>query len=168
MQLQKITPFLWYDDQAEEAADFYTSIFKNSKRSESEQAKRAEIEQNGKDAPTPDATVTSVEFEIEGQRLIAFNGGPHFKFTPAISLFVNCDSQEEVDYFWEKLCEGGEESQCGWLVDKFGLSWQIAPAALIEMLQDEDKVKARNVMEAMMQMHKIDIPTLREAYNKGA
>lgn len=156
--MQKITPFLWFDNQAEEAADFYCSIFKNSKRDG--------VKTYGEGVPTPDGTITSVTFEVEGQQLIAFNGGPDFPFTPAISLSVNCQTQQEVDELWEKLCDGGQESQCGWLQDKFGLSWQIVPEALIEMIQDPDKVKAKNVMDAMMQMRKIDIETLQKAYDR--
>lgn len=155
--MQKVVPFLWFDTQAEEAADFYCSIFKNSSRETTERY--------GEDVPTPDGTITSVEFEIEGQRLIAFNGGPDLKFSPAISLMVDCKTQEEVDYYWEKLGEGGTPIQCGWLTDKFGLTWQIVPTALTKMLQDEDKVKAGRVMQAMMQMVKIDIAKLQEAYN---
>jgi predicted 3-demethylubiquinone-9 3-methyltransferase (glyoxalase superfamily) len=161
--MQKITPFLWFDDQAEEAAKFYTSIFKDSKvgkilRYSEETAK---ISQSGR----PPGSVLTVEFEIEGQKFTALNGGPQFKFNESVSFVVNCETQEEVDYFWEKLtADGGQESACGWLKDKFGVSWQITPTVLIEMLQDENAAKSERVMNAMLQMQKIDIKTLREAY----
>jgi len=161
--MQKITPFLWFDDQAEEAAKFYTSIFKDSKvgkilRYSEETAK---ISQSGR----PPGSVLTVEFEIVGQKFTALNGGPQFKFNESVSFVVNCETQEEVDYFWEKLtADGGQESACGWLKDKFGVSWQITPTVLIEMLQDENAEKSERVMNAMLQMQKIDIKTLREAY----
>jgi predicted 3-demethylubiquinone-9 3-methyltransferase (glyoxalase superfamily) len=147
--MQKITPFLWYDGQAEAAANLYVSIFKDSKI--------VSVSRNG-------AAVMSVTLELEGQRLHAFNGGPHFKFTPAISLFVDCETQEEVDELWGKLSAGGEESRCGWLKDRYGLSWQIIPKVLGQMLQDQDPKKARNVMQAMLKMSKIDIAGLKRAY----
>lgn len=147
--MQKITPFLWFNDNAEEAIRFYTSIFKNSKI--------GNMMRNGD-------TVMSVTFQLDGQGFIALNGGPPFKFTEAISLFVTCENQEEVDYYWEKLSEGGEQSRCGWLKDKFGLSWQVVPRILGELLQDKDPVKANNVMNAMLAMDKIDIETLQQAY----
>ena len=161
--MQKITPFLWFDDQAEEAAKFYTSIFKNSKVGKitryGESAEKA--------ARRPAGSVMTVEFELEGQKFTALNGGPVFKFNESISFVVNCDTQEEVDYFWEKLsADGGQESQCGWLKDKFGVSWQIVPTVLIEMLQDKDSEKSERVMKAMLQMQKIDIKTLKEAYER--
>lgn len=149
--MQKITPFLWFNNSAEEAMRFYTSIFKNSKV--------GTIMRNGD-------TVTSVTFQLDGQDFMALNGGPQFKFTEAISLFVTCENQEEVDYFWEKLSEGGEKSRCGWLKDKFGLSWQIIPRILGELLQDKDPKKANNVMNAMLAMDKIDIQILQQAYSK--
>jgi predicted 3-demethylubiquinone-9 3-methyltransferase (glyoxalase superfamily) len=149
--MQKITPFLWFDANAEEAANFYTSIFKNSKTSS--------ISRTGEAGP-----VMSVTFQLEGQDFIALNGGPQFTFSPAISFFVNCKTQEEVDALWDKLSEGGEKQQCGWLKDKFGVSWQIIPSALGEMLQDKDPEKAQRVMQTMLQMHKIDIKALKEAY----
>ena len=159
--MQKITPFLWFDDQAEKAAKFYTSIFKNSKVGKitryGESAEKA--------AGRPAGSVMTVEFELEGQKFTALNGGPVFKFNESISFVVNCDTQEEVDSFWEKLsADGGQESQCGWLRDKFGVSWQVVPRALINMLQDKDPKKSERVMKAMLQMQKLDIKTLEDAY----
>jgi predicted 3-demethylubiquinone-9 3-methyltransferase (glyoxalase superfamily) len=156
--MQKITPFLWFDNQAEEAANFYTSIFKNSKV--------GNVARYGEAGPGPEGSVMTVSFQLEGQEFTALNGGPAFKFTEAISFFVDCKSQEEVDELWEKLSAGGEEGPCGWLKDKFGLSWQIVPTVLIEMLNDPDPEKARRVTEAMLQMKKIDIPTLEQAYEQ--
>lgn len=156
--MQKITPFLWFDDQAEEAMNFYTSIFKNSKR--------GRITRYGEGAPVPKGTVMSVTFQLEGQEFMALNGGPHYTFSPPISLFVNCQTQEEVDELWEKLSAGGEKSRCGWLKDKYGLSWQVIPAALTEMLQDKDAEKSKRVMTAMLQMDKIDIQRLKQAYEQ--
>jgi predicted 3-demethylubiquinone-9 3-methyltransferase (glyoxalase superfamily) len=150
--MQKITPFLWYDGKADEAAKFYTSIFKNSKI--------VNIR------PGPQGSVMGVEFQLEGQDFIALNGGPHFTFSPAISFFVSCKTQAEVDELWEKLSAGGEKQPCGWLKDKFGVSWQIIPTVLGEMLQDKDAGKAKRVMEAMLQMKKIDIKGLKEAYGR--
>ena len=159
--MQKITPFLWFDNEAEQAAQFYTSIFKNSKigkitRYDEEAAKAAD---------RPAGSVMTVEFQVEGQEFVALNGGPVFKFTEAVSFVVNCKTQEEIDHFWSKLSDGGEESRCGWLKDKFGLSWQIVPTVLIEMLADKDTAKAKRVTHAMLQMDKIDIPTLNKAYH---
>ncbi|WP_420627371.1 VOC family protein [Candidatus Leptofilum sp.] len=157
--MQKITPFLWFDTQAEEAINLYVSIFNNSKI--------LEINRYGKDAPFPEGTLFTARFQLEGQEFVAMNAGPHFKFTEAISLYVDCHSQEEVDALWTKLLEGGgEEQQCGWLKDKFGLSWQIIPSVLIEMMNDEDPVKAQKVTEAMLQMQKIEIDKLQAAYNQ--
>ena len=156
--MQKITPFLWFDNQAEEAANFYTSIFKNSKV--------GNVARYGEAGPGPEGSVMTVSFQLEGQEFTALNGGPAFKFTEAISFFVDCKSQEEVDELWEKLTAGGEEGPCGWLKDKFGLSWQIVPTVLIEMLNDPDPEKARRATEAMLQMKKIDIPTLERAYEQ--
>ena len=147
--MQKITPFLWFDGKAEEAMRFYTSVFKN--------AKPGKVMRSGE-------TVTSVTFELEGQEFMALNGGPHFKFSPAVSFFVSCKTQQEVDYFWNSLSEGGETQPCGWLTDKYGLSWQIIPTALGEMLQDKDAQKSQRVMKAMLQMKKIDIARLKQAY----
>lgn len=157
--MQKITPFLWFDHQAEEAMNFYVSIFKNSKI--------VGVSRYGEAGPGPKGSVMSGTFQLEGQTFLALNGGPHFHFTPAISLFVNCESQEEVDQLWEKLSEGGEKSRCGWLKDKYGLSWQIIPTALGEMLSDKDPAKSQRAMKAMLQMDKIDIQTLRQAYNSA-
>jgi predicted 3-demethylubiquinone-9 3-methyltransferase (glyoxalase superfamily) len=150
--MEKITPFLWFDDKAEEAARFYISIFKN--------AKILSSSGNG-------GAGTSVTMEVEGQRLTLFNGGPMFKFTEAISLFVDCETQEEVDELWAKLTAGGAESRCGWLKDKYGLSWQIIPKALGQMLQDKDPKKAQRVLQAMLQMRKIDIAGLKKAYDQA-
>lgn len=149
--MQKITPFLWFDGQAEEAMNYYVSIFKNSKV--------LSVNRAGEGGP-----VISVTFELDGQQFQALNGGPQFKFTEAISLFVNCETQEEVDELWEKLSAGGEKSRCGWLKDKYGLSWQIIPSLLGKLLQDKDPAKAQRVMQAMLQMSKIDIKTLQLAY----
>ena len=152
---QKITPFLWYADQAEEAAKFYTSIFKNSKIKT--------VARYGDAGPGPKGSVMTIAFEIEGQEFIALNGGPHFKFTPAVSFVINCDTQEEVDGFWDKLSAGGKTDRCGWLTDKFGLSWQVVPRALVELIRDPDPARSKRVMEAMLQMTKIDIPMLKKA-----
>ena len=159
--MQKITPFLWCDDQAEQAAKFYTSVFKNSKIGRILRYDEA----SAKAAGRPAGSVLTVEFEIEGQKFTALNGGPQFKFNESVSFVVNCKTQEEVDYFWEKLTsDGGQESECGWLKDKFGLSWQITPTVLIDMLNDKDPKKAGRVMKAMMQMQKIEINKLKAAY----
>ena len=153
---QKITPFLWFDDQAEEAAMFYVSIFKNSQI--------LGISHYGDEGPGKPGKVMSVRFELEGQKFFALNGGPLFAFTPAISFYVDCKNQQEVDELWEKLTEGGEESRCGWLKDKYGLSWQIIPSVLGDMLQDEDDEKSGKVMQAMLKMGKIEIKELEKAY----
>ncbi len=157
--MQKIIPFLWFDNQAEEAANFYTSIFKNSKV--------LNIARYGEAGPRPAGTVMTVTFQLDGQEFTALNGGPEFKFTEAISLFVNCETQEEVDRLWESLSASGEKGQCGWLKDKYGVSWQIVPTALGQMLQDPNPQKARNVVQAMLQMTKIDIAALRRAYEQN-
>jgi len=154
--MQKIRPFLWFDDKAEEAANFYTAIFRN--------AKIGSVMRYGEAGPRPNGSVMSVTFELEGQEFIALNGGSHFSFTPAVSFFVSCETQEEVDAYWEKLSAGGEPNRCGWLTDKYGLSWQIVPAVLGEMLQDKDAAKANRVMQAMLRMVKLDIATLKQAY----
>lgn len=156
--MQKITPFLWYDDKAEEAMNFYVSIFKNSKV--------LRVTRYGEAGPGPKGTVMTAEFQLEGQEFVALNGGPHFKFDEAISFVVNCETQEEVDYFWQKLSEGGAESQCGWLKDKYGLSWQVVPTILAELLLDKDPEKSERVMKAMLQMKKIDIKALKQAYEQ--
>ena len=159
--MQKITTFLWFDNNAEEAVNFYVSIFKNSKVVNITRYNDA----SAKAAGRPEGSVMTLEFQLEGQNFVAINAGPHFKFTEAISFVVDCGSQEEVDYFWEKLtADGGQESQCGWLKDKYGLSWQITPRVLIEMIGDKDPQKAQRVMQAMLQMKKIDIATLKRAY----
>lgn len=157
--MQKITPFLWFDDKAEEAMNFYVSIFKNSKV--------GNVTRYGKAGPGPEGTVMSATFQLDGQDFFALNGGPHFKFTPAISFFVNCETQQEVDELWEKLSAGGREDRCGWLQDKYGLSWQIIPSALTKLLHDKDPEKSRRVMQAMLQMVKIDIQGLQRAYDQG-
>ncbi|HKV63575.1 MAG TPA: VOC family protein [Candidatus Acidoferrum sp.] len=150
--MQKIRPFLWFDNKAEEAMNFYVSIFKNSKI--------VSISRVG-------GRFTSGTFQLDGQEFLALNGGPQFTFTPAISFFVNCETQEEVDELWEKLSEGGEKERCGWLKDRFGLSWQIIPLALGKMLYDKDPEKAKRVLQAMLQMNKIEIKALQQAYGEG-
>ena len=154
--MQRITPFLWFDGKAEEAMNFYISIFKNSKV--------GRVTRYGEGGPEPKGTVMSATFQLEGQEFMALNGGPQFRFTPAISFFVNCETQQEVDELWEKLSEGGQKERCGWLKDKYGLSWQIIPSALGRMLGDKDPEKSKRVMEAMLQMDKIDIKGLQKAY----
>ena len=156
--MPKISPFLWYDTQAEEAARFYVSIFKNSQV--------GRITRYGGVGPGTKGSVMTVEFTLDGQEFIALNGGPHFKFNEAISFSMDCKTQEEVDSYWGKLSQGGEEQPCGWLKDKFGLSWQINPTILGEMLADADPVKAKRVAEAMLKMKKIDIAALKKAYNQ--
>jgi predicted 3-demethylubiquinone-9 3-methyltransferase (glyoxalase superfamily) len=155
--MQKITPFLWYGDQAGEAARFYVSVFKNSQI----------LSINGDDPADASDRVSSARVRLDGQELILFNGGPHFTFNEAISLFVNCETQDDVDELWEKLSEGGETSRCGWLKDKFGVSWQIVPTALGEMLNDPDDEKSERAMDAMLGMTKIDIAGLRKAFEGG-
>jgi predicted 3-demethylubiquinone-9 3-methyltransferase (glyoxalase superfamily) len=158
--MQKITPFLWFNDNAEEAVKFYTSIFKKSKI-----GKIARYDEAGeKAAGRPAGSVMTIEFEIEGQDFIALNGGPHFKFNEAVSFVVSCKTQAEVDYYWNKLSAGGKEVQCGWLTDKFGLSWQIVPTILGELMSDKDPVKSQRVMKAMLKMVKLDINKLKAAY----
>jgi predicted 3-demethylubiquinone-9 3-methyltransferase (glyoxalase superfamily) len=160
--MQKITPCLWFDNQAEEAVNFYASIFKNSKV-----GKVARYgEEGARVSGRPKGTVMTVTFELDGQEYMALNGGPHFKFTEAISLVVNCKTQEEVDELWEKLSAGGEKGVCGWLKDKYGLSWQIGPTVLGEMMQDKDPEKTNRVMKAILQMGKLDIARLRQAYGR--
>lgn len=154
--MTKITPFLWFDNQAEEAMNFYVSVFKNSKV--------LSVNRYGEGSPAPKGTVMTANFQLEGQAFTALNGGPMFKFTPAISFVVHCETQAEVDEYWEKLSAGGKENQCAWLEDKFGVSWQIVPNVLIELLSDPDPAKAGRVMQAMMQMTKIDIAVLKRAY----
>jgi predicted 3-demethylubiquinone-9 3-methyltransferase (glyoxalase superfamily) len=157
--MHKITPFLWFDGKAEEAMNFYVSIFKNSKV--------GRVTRYGEAGPSPKGTVMSATFQLDGQDFLALNGGPQFTFSPAISFFVNCETQEEVDDLWEKLSEGGKKERCGWLKDKYGLSWQIIPSALGTMLNDKDAEKSSRVMHAMLQMDKIDIKGLQWAYDRG-
>ena len=157
--MQKITPFLWFDNNAEEAANFYLSVFKNSKILNT--ARYSEV------GPGPKGTVMTVEFELDGQEFVALNGGPQFKFTEAVSFVVNCDTQEEVDYYWERLSEGGEKSRCGWLRDKFGLGWQVTPTILGKLLADKDQEKANRVMQTMLKMDKLDIEPLQRAYEES-
>ena len=155
--MQKITPFLWFNGNAEEAAALYTSLFKNSRI--------GNIARYGEAGPGAKGSVMSVTFELDGQEFIALNGGPQFTFTPAVSFLVSCETQDEVDRLWEKLCEGGRPNRCGWLQDKFGLSWQIVPSVLGRMLHDKDPEKSKRVMQAMLQMDKLDIAGLEHAYN---
>jgi len=157
--IQKITPFLWFDHQAEEAAAFYASIFPNSRI--------IKVIRYGEAGPGPAGSAMTVEFELDGQSFVALNGGPHFKFTEAISFVVNCQTQEEVDDYWEKLSEGGTPVECGWLKDRFGLSWQIVPTALPKLLSDPDPEKAQRVMKAMLTMKKLDISGIEQAYDKS-
>jgi len=157
--MQKITPFLWFDNQAEEAALFYTSIFKNSQI--------GAIARYGDEGPGPKGSAMTVSFQLLGQEFTALNGGPVFTFSPAISFVVHCESQAEVDHFWESLSAGGQEEQCGWLKDKFGVTWQIVPVVLYELLQDKDAEKAQRVTRAMLKMVKLDIAQLKRAYEEG-
>ena len=153
--MQKISPFLWFDNQAEEAAHFYTSIFKD--------ASIGNISRYGAGGPGPEGAVMVISFKLAGQEFTALNGGPQFKFTEAISLMVSCETQEEIDYYWEQLSAGGKESQCGWLKDKYGLSWQIIPANMGKLMSNKDPEKAARTMQAMMQMSKLDIAALEQA-----
>ena len=157
--MQKIIPFLWFDNQAEEAANFYTSIFKNSKI--------GTVSRFGPEGPGPEGSVMTISFQLDGQEFTALNGGPEFNFTEAISFFVNCEDQAEVDELWDKLSAVPEAEVCGWLKDKYGVSWQIIPTVLMELLNDPDPVKAQKVAQAMLQMKKIDIQTLKEAYEQA-
>ena len=160
MESQKITPFLWFDDKAEEAMHFYLGIFRNSKP--------GILRRYGESGPGKPGAVMTVSFELEGQEFFALNGGPHFQFTPAISFFVNCETQEEIDHYWEKLpADGGELNRCGWLKDKYGITWQIVPSALGRLLGDQDAAKANRVMQTMMQMTKLDIAALQQAYDQA-
>jgi predicted 3-demethylubiquinone-9 3-methyltransferase (glyoxalase superfamily) len=156
--IQKITPFLWFDHQAEEAANFYVSIFPNSSVEK--------VHRYGDSGPGPAGSVMTVAFRLEGQPFTALNGGPIFKFTEAISFVVHCENQDEVDKYWDQLSQSGQETQCGWLKDKFGLSWQIVPQAFLEMIQDKDPAKVGRVMKAMMQMKKLDVAELEKAYRQ--
>jgi len=154
--MPKITPFLWFDNNAEEAANFYVSVFKNSKL--------LNVARYSDAGPGPKDTVMTAEFELDGQKFVALNGGPRFKFTEAISFVVHCETQEEVDYYWQRLSEGGEKSRCGWLKDKFGLWWQVVPTILNKLIADKDPQKSKRVMEAMLRMDKIDIEPLQRAH----
>jgi len=158
---QKITPFLWFEDQAEEAANFYVSIFENSRIVNVTRYNEASARAAGRRA----GSVMTVAFVLDGQEFTALNGGPIFKFSEATSFVVHCQSQKEVDHFWERLADGGQEVQCGWLKDRFGVSWQVVPDAMIEMLQDQDAEKSERVMSAMLQMKKIDVDGLKKAYD---
>jgi predicted 3-demethylubiquinone-9 3-methyltransferase (glyoxalase superfamily) len=160
---RKITPFLWFDTQAEQAAKFYTAIFRNSRINQISRYGKAGHETHGMDA----GSVMTVAFEIEGQSFVALNGGPHFKFNEAVSFQITCETQDEIDYFWSKLSEDGQESQCGWLKDKFGLSWQVVPAILPHLLMGDDKAKSERAMAALMQMKKLDIAALQRAHAGG-
>jgi predicted 3-demethylubiquinone-9 3-methyltransferase (glyoxalase superfamily) len=157
--MQKITPCLWFDGKAEEAMTFYASIFKRSKV--------VDVMRYGEAGPGPKGTVMAVTFELDGQRFMALNGGPLYTFTPAISLFVSCETQDEIDAYWERLADGGKPVQCGWLTDKYGVSWQIVPKVLGDMLQDEDPEKSARVMRAMLGMVKLEIAGLERAYAQG-
>lgn len=157
--MQKITPFLWFDHQAEEAMNFYVSIFKNSEV--------LNVNRYPEGSPMPVGTLMTASFSLDGQTFIALNGGPRFSFSQAVSFVVNCETQEEVDYYWEKLSEGGQEGQCAWLTDKFGVPWQIVPTVLGQLLSDPDPAKSGRVMQAMMQMQKIDIGVLEQAYRRA-
>jgi predicted 3-demethylubiquinone-9 3-methyltransferase (glyoxalase superfamily) len=154
--MQLITPFLWFDNNAEEAMNFYVSVFKNSRV--------GRVTRYGEAGPGPAGSVMTVEFELDGQKFVGLNGGPHFKFTEAVSFTVRCETQEEIDYYWDKLSEGGQTSRCGWLKDKFGLSWQVEPRILGDLMTDKDPEKAKRVMEAMLKMDKIDIEPIKRAY----
>jgi len=160
---QKITPCLWFDDQAEEAVKFYTSIFKKSKVGRIARYGEAGAKVSGR----PKGSVMTATFEIEGQEFMALNGGPHFRFSEAVSFIVNCETQQEIDQLWEKLSEGGEQGVCGWLKDKYGLSWQVIPTVLEKMMQDKDSDKTNRVMRALLQMKKLDIRRLEEAYERS-
>jgi predicted 3-demethylubiquinone-9 3-methyltransferase (glyoxalase superfamily) len=157
--MKRITPFLWFDDKAEEAMNFYVAVFKNSKV--------GSVTRYGEGGPGPKGKVMTATFELDGQEFMALNAGPQFKFTEAISFYVNCETQEEVDELWEKLSKGGQQGQCGWLKDKFGLSWQVVPSILGKLLRDKDPEKSKRVMKAMLQMQKIDIKKLKQAYDQA-
>jgi predicted 3-demethylubiquinone-9 3-methyltransferase (glyoxalase superfamily) len=154
--MQKITPFLWFDGKAEEAARFYVSVFKNSKI--------LSVSRYGEAGPGTQGSVMTVAFELDGEKFVALNGGPNYAFSPAVSFVVDCETQQEVDHYWERLSEGGEKVRCGWLKDKYGLSWQIVPAALSDMMRDPDRRKSERVMKALLPMKKLDLAALRRAY----
>jgi predicted 3-demethylubiquinone-9 3-methyltransferase (glyoxalase superfamily) len=154
---QKITPCLWFDNKAEEAVNFYSSLFKDTKI--------LEVSHYGENAPLPAGTVLTISFLLEGQEFMALNGGPMFKFSPAVSFVISCENQEEIDHFWDKLSEGGEKQNCGWLQDKYGLSWQVVPAILPVLFKDKDKAKSQRVMDALLKMYKLDIAALMKAFD---
>jgi predicted 3-demethylubiquinone-9 3-methyltransferase (glyoxalase superfamily) len=158
--MQKITPFLWFDNQAEQAVKFYTTVFKNSKVLKICRYNEAGQKASGQ----PKGSVMTIEFQLNGQKFVALNGGPHFKFTEAISFVVNCQTQAEMDEFWKRLSAGGKTGQCGWLKDKYGVSWQVVPAILGELMEGKDAVKSQRVMQAILKMKKLNIKTLRQAY----
>ena len=155
--MKKITPFLWFNGNAEEAMNFYVSVFKNSKI--------LGVTRYGDAGPGPKGTIMTANFELNGQEFVALNGGPQYTFSPAVSFVAHCESQQEVDELWGRLSEGGREDMCGWVTDKYGLTWQVVPTALIQMLNDKDARKSKSVMQAMLQMKKIDVPTLKRAYD---
>jgi predicted 3-demethylubiquinone-9 3-methyltransferase (glyoxalase superfamily) len=155
--MQKITPFLWFDGKAEEAMNFYTSIFKNSKV--------VDVARYGDAGPGPKGSVMTASFQLDGLEFVALNGGPHYQFTPAVSFYVGCETQAEVDHYWDRLGEGGQPLQCGWITDKYGVTWQIVPTALIDMMRDTDPDRASRVVQAMMRMVKLDIAALKRAYD---
>jgi predicted 3-demethylubiquinone-9 3-methyltransferase (glyoxalase superfamily) len=157
--MQKITPFLWYDNRAEEAAKFYTSVFKNSKI--------GSVTRYGKDQMGPEGQVMTVQFWLDGEEFTAINGGPHFTFTPAVSFVVSCKDQQEIDYYWDKLSEGGTPERCGWLKDKFGLSWQVIPDSLEKMLTDKNPEKSKRVMDEVLKMDKLILKTMEDAWRNG-
>jgi predicted 3-demethylubiquinone-9 3-methyltransferase (glyoxalase superfamily) len=167
--MQTISPCLWFNDQAEEAVNFYISVFSKRTHSASNDnnSKILTISHYGEGGPFPKGTVLALSFLLDGQEFTALNGGPLFSFSPAISFVVNCHSQDEIDYFWDRLLEGGEEQNCGWLKDKYGISWQIVPVTLFEMMSDPDKVKSQRVMNALLQMMKLDLKVLKKAFTQG-
>ena len=156
--MPKISPFLWFDDKAEEAANFYISIFKNSRITS--------VARYGEAGPGAKGSVMTIAFHLDGQDFVGLNGGPHYAFSPAISFWINCETQEEVDHYWDNLSAGGQALQCGWLTDKFGVTWQVVPSILPKLLQDKDPQKSQRVMKAMLQMVKLDIAALKQAYDK--
>jgi len=158
--MQKITPFLWFNIQAEEAVDFYVAVFKNSKIYDISRYSHAAAKASG----MPEESVMTISFELNGQKFVALNGGPHFQFNPSVSFVISCKNQQEIDYYWEKLTQGGTEEQCGWLRDKFGLSWQVVPANIDELMKDPDPVKSERAMNALLKMKKLDMQKLEDAF----
>jgi predicted 3-demethylubiquinone-9 3-methyltransferase (glyoxalase superfamily) len=161
--MQKITPYLWFDHQAEEAAEFYVSVFSNRSGADAGASKVLSVSRSGEGGPGPAGSAMTVSFQLDGHAFVALNGGPEFAFTEAVSFLVDCGTQDEVDYFWDALTEGGEESQCGWLKDRYGLSWQIIPSRLMELIGDPDPGRSQRAVQAMLQMRKIDVATLERA-----